>query len=147
MPENGSGWQQGTQETARVWTQALSCKRAAAQAAARSEGTLQGSRRLVQGAICLAAQRGGSVQEGMRYSRIARSTRRHSHSGSLPGISLIFVSERVERGQDYQGGRQVCEGSGEQGRGIRMPAIGGMRYVRIPRECVRRSANTIALGE
>ena len=82
----------------------------------------------------------------MGHTHIAGGTRWHPRSGSLPGIPLAFVSERVERERDRQGGRQGCEGSGEQGRGIRMPAIGGRRYVRIPRERVRRTANKIALG-
>ena len=87
---------------------------APAQSATRSECAAQGSRRLVQSAVCLTAQGCGGGQEGMGHIRIAGGPRRHARSGSLPGLPLAFVSERVERGRDHQGGRQVCEGSGEQ---------------------------------
>ena len=60
----------------------------------------------------------------MGHIRIAGGPRRHARSGSLPGLPLAFVSERVERGRDHQGGRQAREVIGEQGRGIRMPAGG-----------------------
>ena len=83
----------------------------------------------------------------MGHTWIASGTCLHPRIGQLTRKQLALVPERIELCRDHEGGREAGQVIGLQRRGIRMPAIGRIRQIRISCELVRCPANEIAISE
>ena len=84
MPENGSGWQQGTRETTRVWTQARCRKRAAAQALGLARKSLSSGAGLSSGGLDCGPLRSYMEAAGRAAHQPGQETGRGQGSGPAP---------------------------------------------------------------